>query len=58
MDLQVLKPFGPSVVKVKIPKKIVDDLNDYIDKIILVMIRHSILLTIDNLFILNNYLIQ
>ena len=35
MEIEIAKPFGPSVVKVKIPKKIVDDLNDYIDKIIL-----------------------
>ena len=35
MEIQILKPFGPTVLKVKIPKKIVDDLNDYVDKIIL-----------------------
>ena len=31
----ISKPFGPSVAKVKIPKNIVDDLNNYIDKTIL-----------------------
>ena len=34
MSLQILKPFGPSVMKVKIPEKILNDLNDYVDKII------------------------
>ena len=29
------RPFGPSVAKVKIPKNIVDDLNNYIDQTIL-----------------------
>ena len=31
----VSRPFGPSIVKVKIPKEIIYKLNDYIDKIIL-----------------------
>ena len=34
MSLQIYKPFGPSVMKVKIPEKILNDLNDYVDKII------------------------
>jgi len=34
MSLQILKPFGPSVMKVKIPEKILNDLNNYVDKII------------------------
>ena len=34
MSLQVFKPFGPSIMKVKIPEKILNDLNDYVDKII------------------------
>ena len=34
INAQILKPFGPSILKVKIPKKIVDDLNAYIDNII------------------------
>ena len=31
----VSRPFGPSIVKVKIPKEIIYKLNDYIDKIII-----------------------
>ena len=34
MSLQIYKPFGPSVMKVKIPEKILNDLNHYVDKII------------------------
>ena len=34
MELQVLKPFGPSVLKAKIPDKIVKDINDYIEELI------------------------
>ena len=33
-QIQITKPFGPSVVKAKIPTKIVENLNNYIDKII------------------------
>jgi hypothetical protein len=35
MELTTLKPFGPSILKVKIPEKIVKDINNHIDKIIL-----------------------
>ena len=34
-NFEILKPFGPTILKVKIPEKIVDDLNSYVDKIIL-----------------------
>ena len=30
----IIKPFGPSIFKVKIPKQIVDDLNNYVDNIV------------------------
>ena len=30
----IIKPFGPSIFKVKIPKQIVDDLNQYVDNIV------------------------
>ena len=33
-ELKVLKPFGPSIAMVKIPEKIVNELNDYVDNII------------------------
>ena len=33
--LEVIKPFGPSIAKTKIPKDVVDKLNNYVDKIIL-----------------------
>ena len=32
MDRALFKPFGPSIFKVKIPKEIIDKLNDYTDK--------------------------
>ena len=34
MQLTTLKPFGPSILKAKIPEKIVKDINEYIDDII------------------------
>jgi len=34
MELKIIKPFGPSVLKVKIPDKLKDDLNNYVDEII------------------------
>ena len=34
MELETYKPFGPSILKAKIPEKIVNDLNKYIDDII------------------------
>ena len=34
MQFQILKPFGPSIVKLKIPDEIVKEMNDYTDKII------------------------
>ena len=34
LDSRVIKNFGPSVLKVKIPIKIVDNINQYIDKIL------------------------
>ncbi len=34
IDLQIFRPFGPSILKVKIPEKILNGLNAYIDKII------------------------
>tara|TARA_B100000927_G_scaffold197409_1_gene159571 strand:+ start:289 stop:924 length:636 start_codon:yes stop_codon:yes gene_type:complete len=34
MELTTLKPFGPSILKAKIPEKIVKNINDYIDELI------------------------
>ena len=34
-DFAILKPFGPSVLKVKIPENIIQELNKYIDEIII-----------------------
>mgnify|MGYP001196047280 CR=1 FL=1 len=34
IDARIIKPFGPSIVKAKIPEKIINDLNTYIDKIV------------------------
>tara|TARA_B100000131_G_scaffold322813_1_gene378200 strand:- start:618 stop:1247 length:630 start_codon:yes stop_codon:yes gene_type:complete len=33
-DFKIIKPFGPSIVKVKIPNNIVNEMNKYVDKII------------------------
>ncbi|MDC0850837.1 putative 2OG-Fe(II) oxygenase [Candidatus Pelagibacter sp.] len=35
MQIQILKPFGPSIVKLKIPDEIINAMNDYTDKIII-----------------------
>ena len=34
LDSRIIKNFGPSVLKVKIPQKIVDNINQYIDGIV------------------------
>ena len=34
MELTTLKPFGPSILKAKIPEKIVKNINNYIDELI------------------------
>ena len=34
MNLEIIKPFGPSIAKVKIPDNIVNEMNDYTDNII------------------------
>ena len=34
MDAGILKPFGPSILKAKIPDELVKKLNDYVDQII------------------------
>ena len=33
-QIKILKPFSPTVVKVKIPKNIIYELNEYVDQII------------------------
>ena len=35
MEVQILKPFGPSILKVQIPKEIINKLNNYTDEIVL-----------------------
>ncbi len=35
VQFNIFKPFGPPVAKVKIPKKILDELNNYVDQIII-----------------------
>ena len=35
MEIKIIRPFGPSILKVEIPSNIVIDLNNYIDLIIL-----------------------
>ena len=34
MDVQILKPFGPSILKAKIPEPIIRELNKYIDQMV------------------------
>ncbi len=34
MKVEILRPFGPSIVKVKMPEEIVNSMNSYVDKII------------------------
>ena len=34
-DLQILRPFGPSIVKLSIPDYLIKKLNNYIDRVIL-----------------------
>ena len=35
IESRIIKKFGPSILQVKIPSKIVNTLNDYIDKIVI-----------------------
>ena len=32
MESEILKPFGPSIVKVKIPQEIIDQMNLFVDE--------------------------
>ena len=34
MDIEILKPFGPSIVKVQLPLEIINQMNDYTDAIV------------------------
>ena len=34
MKIEVIKPFGPTIVKLKIPDNVVDEMNNYTDEII------------------------
>ena len=34
LNARIIRPFGPSILKTKIPEKILNELNNYIDKII------------------------
>ncbi len=33
MSFEILRPFGPSIAKVNIPRQVIDELNKYIDKL-------------------------
>ena len=35
MEIQIIKHFGPSIAKAKIPKDIIDQLNSYIDQVVI-----------------------
>ena len=34
-DLKVIRPFGPSIARIKMPDELIENLNNYIDKIVL-----------------------
>ena len=34
MELEILKPFGPSIIKIKIPQETIDQMNVYVDEMI------------------------
>ena len=34
MDVEILKPFGPSIVKLKLPEKIIEEMNNYTEDVI------------------------
>ena len=34
MNFEILKPFGPSILKVTIPEQIILDMNSYVDNLI------------------------
>ena len=34
MELTTIKPFGPSILKAKIPEKILNDINQYTEELI------------------------
>ena len=34
MSIQLIRAFGPSIAKIKIPDQMVNSLNDYVDKLI------------------------
>ena len=33
-DIEIIKPFGPSIVKIKMPKEMVDEMNEYSETIV------------------------
>ena len=35
MTVELIRPFGPAIAKIKIPKDIITSLNDYVDKLII-----------------------
>ena len=34
MEIEVLRPFGPSVVKIRLPESIISEMNNYTDDLI------------------------
>ena len=34
-DLKVIRPFGPSIARIKMPEKLIDNLNNYVDQLVL-----------------------
>ena len=48
MEFKFIKPFGPSVLKVKIPNEIINELNNYIDQIIKDQKKKELLNCIEN----------
>ena len=43
MDVELIQPFGPSILKTKIPQEIMDKLNNYIDQVVIDKKKSNIL---------------
>ena len=33
-NFEVLKPFGPSIIKIKMPNEMIEQINEYVDSVI------------------------
>ena len=42
-DFWVSKPFGPSIARTKIPDEILNELNNYIDNLLIILISYLLI---------------